>query len=69
MLYQLTQYRPLPKTNNNNRYCIPIQCDLTKYVVIIPVQNKEASTIARALLEDFILTYGNFLELKSDQGT
>jgi IS30 family transposase len=60
---------PLPKTRNDNRYCITIQCDLTKYVVIIPVQNKEAPTIARALVENFILTYGKFLELKSDQGT
>lgn len=60
---------PLPRTNSSNRYCITIQCDLTKYVVIIPVSNKEASTIAKALVEHFILIYGNFLELKSDQGT
>lgn len=60
---------PLPKTVNNNKFAITIQCDLTKYVVIIPIQNKEADTIARVLVEDFILTYGKFLELKSDQGT
>ena len=60
---------PLPKTDNNNRYCITIQCDLTKYIVIIPIQNKEANTIAKALVENFILTYGHFLEMRSDQGT
>lgn len=59
---------PLPKTANNNRYALTIQCELTKYVVLIPVENKEANSIARALVEKFILTYGNFLELKSDQG-
>lgn len=60
---------PLPRTNKNNRYCITLQCDLTKFIIIIPVQNKESNTIARALVEDFILKYGNFLELRSDRGT
>lgn len=60
---------PLPRTPNNNRYCITIQCDLTKYIKIIPIQNKEANTIARGLVQDFILTYGHFTEMRSDQGT
>lgn len=60
---------PLPLTIKNNRYCVTIQCDLTKYIVVIPIQNKEANTIAKALVENFILTYGNFLEMRSDQGT
>ena len=60
---------PLPKTAKNNRYCITMQCDLTKYVIIIPTENKEAETIARALAQNFILTYGKMLELRSDQGT
>lgn len=60
---------PLPKTSRNNRYCITLQCDLSKFVIIIPIQNKESNTIARALVEDFILKYGNFLELRSDRGT
>lgn len=60
---------PLPKSNHNNRYALTLQCDLTKYVVLIPLQTKEANAIARALINNFILIYGNFLELKSDQGT
>lgn len=60
---------PLPRTAKNNRYCITLQDDLTKYVVIIPLENKEADTIAKALVQNFILIYGSFLELKSDQGT
>lgn len=60
---------PLPKSNRNNRYAVTIQCELTKYVVIIPISTKEANVIARALVEHFILIYGKFLELKSDQGT
>ena len=59
---------PLTKTNKNNRYAITIQCDLTKYIVVIPIHNKEANTIARALVENIILIFGTFIELKSDQG-
>lgn len=60
---------PLPKSNNNNRYAVTIQCELTKYVVLVPIPTKEANVIAKSLVENFILIYGKFLELKSDQGT
>ena len=60
---------PLPKSNQNNRYAVTIQCELTKYIVLVPIPTKEANVIARALVEKFILIYGKFLELKSDQGT
>lgn len=60
---------PFGMTNNGNRYILTIQCNLTKYIVLIPVPTKEASVMARALVDNFILTYGNFLQLQSDQGT
>lgn len=59
---------PLARTNNNNRCDVTIQCDLSKFVVIIPIPNKEANTIAKPLVEKFILVYGHFMELNSDQG-
>lgn len=60
---------PFGLTNKGNRYILSIQCNLSKYIVLIPVPTKEASVMARALVENFILTYGNFLQLQSDQGT
>lgn len=60
---------PFSKTKNNNRYAVTMQCDLTKYVIIIPVENKEARTIARAMVKEFILVYGPMTRLKSDMGT
>lgn len=60
---------PFGITNNRNRYILTIQCNLTKYIVLAPVPTKEASVMARALVENFILIYGNFLQLNSDQGT
>lgn len=60
---------PLPKSNSNNGYAVTIQCELSKYVVLIPIPTKEANVIANALVENFILIYGKFLELKPDQGS
>lgn len=36
---------PFTKSNEGNRYCITMLCELTKYVVSIHVCNKEAETI------------------------
>lgn len=47
---------PLPKTINGNQYAITIMCALTKYLVSIPIENKNADTIARNIVKHFILT-------------
>lgn len=60
---------PFTKTANGNRYAVTMQCDLTKYVVIVPTTDKEANTIAQALVNGFILTYGPMNKIKSDLGT
>lgn len=60
---------PFLKTDNNNVYALTLQCELTKYVVIIPVPNKEANTIAKALVERFILIYGPMKQIRTDMGT
>lgn len=46
-----------------------MECELSKYLVTIPVPNKEAKTIARAIFENFILTYGFIKNIRSDMGT
>ena len=60
---------PLSLTENGNKYALTVQCELTKYVIAIPIPNKEAKTIARALVDHIILTYGPMAALKGDQGT
>lgn len=57
------------RLSNYNRYILTIQCELTKYVVAFPMETKEAKTVAKTLVEQFILKYGNFKILKSDKGT
>lgn len=46
---------PMNRSTHGNSYAVTLMCDLTKYVTIIPIPNKEAQTVARAILEYFIL--------------
>lgn len=38
-------------------------------MVLLPVPTKEAAVLARALVYNFILIYGSFLEIRTDQGS
>lgn len=60
---------PFTKSANNNRYAITLQCDLTKYIAIIPISEKDANTVARAIVNEFILRYGPMKYIKTDLGT
>lgn len=57
------------RLSNYQRYILTIQCELTKYVVACPMEAKDAKTVAKTLVEHFILKYGHFKILKSDRGT
>lgn len=60
---------PFTKSNSGNRYALTVQCDLSKYVIIKPIPNKQADTLARAFIENVILTYGTPTIIRTDQGT
>lgn len=60
---------PFMKTSQNNVYAVTIQCELTKYVVIVPIPNKEANTVAKAIIDHFILVYGPMRQIRTDMGT
>ena len=57
------------KISNDYRYILTLQCELTKYIEAIPLKNKEAITVAKAMVEKFVLKYGIFKTLKTDMGT
>lgn len=57
-----------PKSINGNIFAVTIMCELTKYLVISPIPNKESKTVAKALRDDFILHYGFVKTVKSDNG-
>lgn len=60
---------PFPITPNQNVYAITIQCELTKYLVTVPIPSKDAKTVAKAIFENFILIYGPMKEIRTDMGT
>lgn len=60
---------PLPRSEYNNEYAVTIICDLTKYLVAIPIENKSAKTVAKAIMEEFILIYGPMSKILTDMGT
>ena len=58
VIFFYRQVGPFTISDNNNKYAITLQCNLTKYVIIIPIVNKEAIIVAQGLVDDFFLTYG-----------
>lgn len=60
---------PLNRDANGYVYILTLQCELTKYVEAYPIPNKEAETVARAFVDNFILRYGIPCEIATDRGT
>lgn len=59
---------PLALTENGNRYLLTIQCNLTKFLIAIPLPNMLASTVAHAFATQFICIFGVARSLTTDQG-
>lgn len=60
---------PFTYTTKGNRYAVTLQCDLSKFLILIPVPDKSAATIAKAITEHCILLFGPVSSIKTDQGT
>jgi len=60
---------PLEMSESGNQYSVTMICDLTKYVITGSVPNKEAKTVARAIMNNLILIYGIPREILTDLGT
>lgn len=60
---------PFPSTTNQAKYAVTIICDLSKFLIVVPIPNKEAKTKARVLLENCFLTFGPVKVIRTDMGT
>lgn len=60
---------PLAVTENQNKYAITVMCNLSKFLICIPIPNKEALTIAKHLVERVFLIFGLCSSILSDMGT
>lgn len=59
---------PLDKDIENNVYILSLQCELSKFVEAYPLQRKDTVSVARALVNNFILRYGKPETIASDMG-
>ena len=60
---------PFEISAQGNRFLLTIICGFSKYLVSVPIQNKEAKTVAKAFVEQFVLLFGNPCNIISDMGT
>lgn len=60
---------PLPKDNNGFVYILTLQCELSKFVEAYPLRNKDAVSIARSFVNNFILRYGIPKAIGNDRGS
>lgn len=68
-ILQIDTVGPLKVTNNGNTYVLSMQCELTKYIILTPLLDKSATSVARAIFTDIILKYGPPKSIKTDRGT
>lgn len=68
-IVQIDTIGPFIKSNNGYEYAVTIICTLTKYLVSIPIKDKRADTIARAIMDNFVMIYGPMKQVLTDQGT
>lgn len=59
---------PLPKTLKGNQYILTFQDLFSKFIVAIPLENQEAISVAKALVDNVFLSYGICRVILSDQG-
>jgi hypothetical protein len=59
---------PLPTTARGNTYILTVKDSATKFVVVVPIIDKSAATVARALVERVYLRLGAPDRIITDQG-
>lgn len=54
--------------SNGFKYIFTAICPFSKYAIAVPIRNKEASTVAKVIVEHILLKWGLCFELLADQG-
>lgn len=60
---------PMTKSHNGNIYAITMICNMTKYLISIPIPDKSMKTVSKGIFENFILIYGPPKQILTDRGT
>ena len=59
---------PMPETDKGDRYIATMQDGFSRYCAASTIPNKEASTVANALLDTWVTRFGCPVRIHSDQG-
>ena len=62
-------FGPLKTSDKGKKFILCITDAFTKYVELVALPNKEASTVAEAIFDKWICCFGTPLDLVTDQGT
>ena len=60
---------PFPYSSTKQRYVLTIQCDFSRFVIAVPLPNKEAEGIAKTVVSHWVAFMGRPKFIRSDQGT
>lgn len=60
---------PLQKSDSSNVYAVTMIDELSKYLIVTPVESKDATTVAKAIFNDLILKFGIPKSIRTDCGT
>lgn len=60
---------PLPTSQNNMKYLLTFQDELSKYTLAIPIEQQDAPTIAKAFVDNVVLKFGIPQVVLTDQGS
>lgn len=63
----LDMIEPYRKSPSNNQYVLTIQCQLAKFLILVPLENITA-TVADALINKFISIFGSPKMMLTDLG-
>ena len=59
---------PLPEASGGYKYLLTTEDVFTRYVTATPIRNKEAVTVAKALMDNYVCVYGCPEQIISDNG-
>jgi transposase InsO family protein len=60
---------PMTETMAGNKYILTCQDDLSKFLVVIPIPQQDAETVAREFVLNIILKFGAPAQILTDQGS
>ena len=59
---------PISTTKNGNKYILVIQCQLSRFVILVALKDQTAETIADSLIKRFICIFGSSCCVLTDKG-